>query len=458
MKWYDIFLNLLAPGASYKIANDKSRVFDAMMSRNVSGSSDSVPASDPDSDYMKMIEKYKGTDYYNYFASNPYLRQNNAEFSPTFLQRLGEDILGDTSARDAYYANLQSQSNQYFAQGIENMRQDAYNSPVAMNARNKAAGINSDLAGGISGVPSAADNDVFAPQGVEMNPASAGSSAIQSLGSAITQAFSFGFSIVQTMQGIRSLNLDNEAKEVGVLSSVNSMSDFFIEDNLPVDFADGSPIVFDDNMRSLVRKYGDDAFHSRRLSRIFSDNVERNYSSLRGYSRRFRGVKDFADARYDAGLSLGRNDVYQSSEDDNDIFGLSGFRSISRVLADAELKILKMSNRADYAEESNRAVYNESLEPGTAAEALNSGNEASIENNKASKSMNSIRKVVNDTAYKVIDVLSEKSNEGGIEGALSSAALIAVFGMMNNVVPSLPGVSFSKSESSKGSKFNFSIH
>lgn len=458
MKWYDIFLNMLLPGVTYKRDKDQAQAFQMMQAQSQGSGSVSSGFTKPiDDDYMKMIEKWKGTDYYDYFLNNPYLYQNNLDFTPTFMQSLGEQIFGDYSARNNYYEQLKTQANQYYAQGIENMRQDKFNSPTAQASRARSAGLNPDLAGGVSGVAGAADNDVFAPKPMDMNPAAVGSSALQELGSTLVQAFSFGMSMVQTMQGIKSVSLDNQSKEVGLLSGVNSLANTFIDENMSANLLDSdSPIVFDDQMRKLVQGYGRDAFHSRKLANIFAKNVERNYSSLRGYSRRFKGVKDYSDSRFEAGKSLGRNDAY--GDDSNDVFNLTAFRKISSILADSELKILKMSNRADLAEESNRAVYNEQLDPGAQAEAANTGAEATTESNKAAKSMNSIRKVVNDTAYRVIDVLDDSSKQGGVAGALSSAALMVVFGMMNNITPSLPGVSFSKSTGSKGSKFNFSIH
>ena len=73
------------------------------------------PHTDPRTDeyYLDFIKQYENDPMYSELLNNPYLIQNNADFSPNALQSIGE-FFGDTSARDSYRANLISQRNQHF--------------------------------------------------------------------------------------------------------------------------------------------------------------------------------------------------------------------------------------------------------------------------------------------------------------------------------------------------------
>lgn len=83
-------------------------------------------------------------------ANSPY----NAEFSPNWLQRIGE-WFGDFSARDAFYQSQDQAEMERINSLLEAQRQQNYNDPASQTQRARAAGLNPDLVG-TEGVESAA--------------------------------------------------------------------------------------------------------------------------------------------------------------------------------------------------------------------------------------------------------------------------------------------------------------
>lgn len=169
--------------------------------------------------YWKAIEKYKGSSFYDTLANNPYLVANNNPFQGTLLQNIGE-AFGDFSAEFNYYQNLRSQANQYFANVVDQMRQQEYNSPSAEVARMRAAGINPDLNGGQNIDPgSAAENDQPL-QPMEANNGQTGIAEVTSL------AVGFLSNVISMYQGIQSIKAGNLGLVASEIDNHNSALDF----------------------------------------------------------------------------------------------------------------------------------------------------------------------------------------------------------------------------------------
>lgn len=170
-----------------------------------------------DDDYLSEIEEYKNSPYYKYLLTNPWLAGNQRPFSPNFWQSIGES-LGDTSARDSYYANLQSKRSEWLADALDRFRQEEYNSPLAQVERERIAGLNPDLNGSIS-AGSASENDQPI-QGVDMPNSDLGSvPQLFSLGNTIlTSAMQFA----SAFQSIRGNSIENRMRSLNLTDSLKS--------------------------------------------------------------------------------------------------------------------------------------------------------------------------------------------------------------------------------------------
>ena len=128
-----------------------------------------IDSSESDFAYLDSIDKYKGTSYYDTLYSNPYLVGRSKGYTPTALESIGDVALhlgtlglsGSTfsdSGRKRYLEELQQNSNVYLNEQLDKMRQEEYNSAPAAAARERQAGLNPDLTGGVQ-AGNAAEND-----------------------------------------------------------------------------------------------------------------------------------------------------------------------------------------------------------------------------------------------------------------------------------------------------------
>lgn len=172
-----------------------------------------------DAEYLKMIEQYKGTPYYDSMLNNPYLFKSNASFNPNLLQSIAM-AFGDTSASSNYYGGLLNQRNQEFARLVALVNETKYNSPENQLGLEKAAGLNPDLTG-ISGVGKAAENDQ------PSTPFDMGNGIENSVGQVVNLASTVvgtALSFFNSLQGMKSVQLDNAMKEFSFNDSVRAFA------------------------------------------------------------------------------------------------------------------------------------------------------------------------------------------------------------------------------------------
>lgn len=94
---------------------------------------------------LDAIAKARGGlngDFATQGVNSPY----SAEFSPNWLQKIGE-WFGDFSARDAFYQSQDQAEMERINSLLEAQRQQSFNDPAAQAARMRAAGQNPDLLG-----------------------------------------------------------------------------------------------------------------------------------------------------------------------------------------------------------------------------------------------------------------------------------------------------------------------
>lgn len=145
-------------------------------------------------------------------ASNPY---EGREFTPSFWQHLGEQLLGDYSARDKWYAEQDQAADEYVSQLLDAQRQQDYNSPAAQAARARAAGQNPDLIGteGASEAAAAAPDDTPPTMDQGTNPFEGLSSIVSSVGSVIG-VLSGGVSFFQALEDLNGSRIRNDWMDI----------------------------------------------------------------------------------------------------------------------------------------------------------------------------------------------------------------------------------------------------
>lgn len=97
-------------------------------------------------DYLKRIEPYKGTSYYEQLLNNPYYQY--ADYGHSWFEGIWSNLTNNFGGVDKFYSDRQTSGDEYFNQVLDSMRQQAYNSPGAQASREAAAGVNVDLTGG----------------------------------------------------------------------------------------------------------------------------------------------------------------------------------------------------------------------------------------------------------------------------------------------------------------------
>lgn len=166
--------------------------------------------------YLKSIEQYKGTSFYNELLNNPYASRQDAPLN--FFQQLWKGFTGTSAAETNFYNQREQSAAEYMSQILDAHRQQEYNDPAAQMARQKAAGLNPELNGGqniSSGeTPGATPDDT--PPVVEAVDDLAAGSQVMSIGMSIFQNV---FSAVGAIQQIHGQSLANSEREISLTNS-----------------------------------------------------------------------------------------------------------------------------------------------------------------------------------------------------------------------------------------------
>lgn len=233
-----------------------------------------------DAAYYDMIEQYKNNpDLYKKLLQNPWLFSKQAQFSPSLIQQIGQ-AFGDYSAFDSYYSQIQSNQQQWLSEVLEAFRQQDYDSPAAQVERERAAGINPEIANNIT-PGSAAEND---------QPMMPGASMQMNDGSDILKITEAGYSLVQNLmsmygqfQTMRGANLDNAMREMSLYNKGSQNALDWLVHSLPSDldfntddFSSLSDVVLD-----AVEKRSNDLPYLSRKSRKFIGHFIGNFKATK---------------------------------------------------------------------------------------------------------------------------------------------------------------------------------
>lgn len=378
-----------------------------------------------DNAYMEQIEQYKGTPYYEQLANNPWLYSKNAAFSPTFLQGLSESLLGDTSARDAYYGDLKNKQNQFLSEVLNAQHQEEYNSAGAQMQRERAAGLNPDLNGG-SGIDAgaAADND----QPFSESPTSmfGSSDSVKEVGSIILQAVSFGQSFVSGLQALGTQEIDMATKLQPIVSD-------YLDNNV-------SPWTYDEDTKQWLAPQFDESvlddfsrkhFRSSRIRRAFKMQVHHNFGSAKQYARNFGFGLDASGKLRETGNELSLRQTLGSLAPRD----VEPIVLIANELNEMAVEVQKYNAKfdRDYAKE--KSTHGKDF-----AESEVETTKLNTAQAKAQEKQAHIDEIVNSSLERIFKMLEDQSKKGGISGAICSGALLFFSAMRLNMLPSLPSV------------------
>ena len=329
-----------------------------------------------DDAYRAQIAQYAGTSFYDRLLENPFLRSKNAEFTPSFWQRLGMDLFGDYSASDNYYAQLQSQSNQWLADMLSQLHQQDYDSASSQVERERAAGLNPDLTGGISPGQAAENDQPITPIGFPMG--SDTGDAVKMIGSSALSFVSNLLGMAQSFQSLKAGNNDLVSQEIRNNSDAR---DFVLNE-----IAGSS---FFNNENDLDNLSAEDLANN-----ILGASLKIDYSP---YSPRTRKLIKRMFSRYAKDVSSGRSPMAVESlkaelrnriaTNSRSAAGVAGspvfdedFMSMIRKVAETVGSAEYSAQLAEYRARASKAGYDSKyfhgLDAGSAADAQNQTNKA----------------------------------------------------------------------------------
>lgn len=414
-----------------------------------------------DFDYLDSIEKYKGTDYYNTLLSNPHLRASSNGYTPSGLENLGNFMLNvgsfglagssvfSDASRSRYYEDLQQKSNQFLNEKLDLMRQQDYNSESAQASRQRLAGLNPDLTGGVSG-SSAPENDQ--PISTSEMPDSAPD--ILNIASIPFSLVNGIMSLYQSFQQSSALNLSNVAQEISNNNSamnfvINTIAQGFIDSN------DENTIPDLENIGILLdsaskRDYSGYSRSTRKLiNKFFSgfkDDIKNGKMPV-GIESRIAELRNIATTKNWESANIQSNPLY-SEDFKNMVIG------IYNKFGDLPNLVQELSLESSLAESSyNKDFYNSS-DGDLAGRASNSANELAISTNEHQKSIVSTYKEIDKVFSSVEKDLKDFANSGkrgavfGLLGLLLLPTLKAQ--VFQGIHVSMPSISRSVKVDSKG--------
>ena len=393
---------------------------------HIDSQADYNPVDDPRTDdyYLNFIKQYENDPMYSELLNNPYLRSNNADFSPNLLQSFGE-LFGDTSARDSYFENLLSQRNSYLSQWLAQRNQREYDTPSAQAQRMAVAGQNADLLG-TSGVSGAPENDQPLTA-VNMPGAGQGVQDVFQLTYQVAQTgISLVSSVMQFAQGVQSLKYGNAQLIAQELNNGKSAMGFLNDEMINTlgvsDITDIDKIDSTAYIRTL-----DDILQDKSLSRGTRNLLRRYRNTLQGdsgtgllHTMKMELAQRYQKARHGTASTLA--DPLYDKDFEKWIENLSGY--FNEYVIQAQ----KLAVDAEKAQNKYTKEYYKGLDAGKASEYENTAydaNKVAAENTK----------MVDDLYNKIYQFMSKDDHWYSKLGLAFLPALRAY--IMNMSIPSL---------------------
>lgn len=237
-----------------------------------------------DEEYLKDIEQYKDTDFYEQLLNNPYLVSNNQEFAPNIMQSFGA-LFGDFSPWASYYGELANKRNQEKSKILDAIRKQEYDLPINQVERERAAGINTDLMGAGSASNPAADID---EQGVAQPPQMRGAGeGVEKLLSITAHVAQCGISLVtntlgfaEKIQGLQAGSLAMVAQDLNNHSGAMNLLYDEVLNTLPANDLQDIDSLDSQVLLRAVKGLSEDTSFNRKTRDVLS----RYYDSISGDS------------------------------------------------------------------------------------------------------------------------------------------------------------------------------
>lgn len=370
-----------------------------------------------------------GSNYEGLLSSNPYV-------GVTRQQKWWEPFaswLGITTPTEKWQQEMQLQANEYNASIAQQAYAEQYNSPVEQAARERAAGINPDLAGGIaSGEAQTPGQDPSIPNFDYTN----GPDMFRYIGEGLMNCITSGLALADSFSS--TLTKLNEASLSGLKKSMdaNSMFDNYFRSILPespgdfIQTSDGSSFFIPSNAPDPK-----DMVHRMPWKEIFFTRGEFSLNFLpkkyrKKAMQRLAAFIESAPASEAAWSSWSKTANARSSynaNEDNIFAASSGVLSdvstelqhLRKEIIDLSIKSQKSDLQTNLKENESRSAYLGEYDSKQEAASHNAKNRLDLANNDMLGAMR-------ESLDKIVSKLEKRGSEPGWQGTLAQCVLVMV--------------------------------
>lgn len=333
-----------------------------------------------------------GSQYDDLFAANPY---RGLTYDVSGMQAFLHN-LGFRTKYDDFVDQARINAQEYDAGIFSQIQQNEFNDPSAQAARERAAGINPDLAG-IGDVAGAA-GPTEDPNGMNVSPSGDEARDVLSFVSQSVMNFIPGvLSFATNLTNLKGARLENDAKELAFGSAaVDAANKFFIEGITEQDYRDAFEKNDWSNILEESKKdssyLSDTMFSSRAARRRFKLAYGMHSKSLLAEMRKYKTFDDFETYRKSL-LSKRASPFFSDNDDDMQNLLTSVLGPLEKYqkrlneinLQVAELRDPELEQGLRNTQLSNQQIYEDTIDPAAQAEAENSANTRTSQQNEIMK-------------------------------------------------------------------------
>lgn len=382
-----------------------------------------------DSQYLAQIEQYKGSSFYDYLLQNPWMYSKQGPFEPNLGQKIA-GLFNDNSAETNYYNTILSNQQQWLSEALEKFRQQEYNSASSQVERERVAGLNPDLNGGVD-AGSASEND----QPLLGHPQFGFDGSLSSIGSFFMNIYSLASGFAKDAISMQSMMNDLTSEDLDINQKIVSATSDFIKGHVSQPSKDSSGnYVFPDLSLDVLDDYASSMFRSRLGRKRFKKEVQSSYNSARSLYAKYGAISDLEIAKRGLASAIAGNESLGYSYNEPSSF--EPLIRVSRELTDLSYKIQKYQSKYT-------SDYFHSVSGSQAGEAVNSQNKGIVEENEARSYQRGMDKIINETMNKIVSELSSEARSDGLEGLIAKGMLGFISAYRLQMLPSLPSVNLS---------------
>lgn len=344
------------------------------------------------------------------WSANPYA---NFDYRHTWWQKLWEG-LGFRSKFDEYRDSMALNAREYEAQLAEKAHNEEYDSALSQVERQRAAGINPDIAGSVdAGGSSGMEPDPNAPISPGYNdPEPIIKGFANTVMGIFTSAFGFAkdaLSLQQMKNAVDSGNIENTLSlfNLGYKTAVSYIPQTYPGENS--DWVNQSSDLAFQQMSPLL---------SRRQQRMFRNQLNALYGSA-----------PIQAEQWDSWLKNARGKIDTLTQYQSSFWGDGSdevIASAAQTIAKYTDKFIRENARAQSEGAQNQAEFNEQFDPSLSAQVENTTNKRNLEGS-------SIDAILNEALNEIMKDLRDRSESGKRGHQFASAALLlfSLFRMIN---------------------------